>query len=367
VEVNTLNGEDYRGTVTTKEAIKTIFIGELGFERKALGSLTIGYSKGRIITFKLVKQFDIDTLASIEDFEFKRESKNRKGEIIIDKLGCRIRGIRRARVQTQSNFTPYTDEGYRWVKIEGAEYRLDRNQIGDWLEFWGKLASDITEDNGNGTYSVKMKLDSDLPQFLPMFGKRIRLYYRGIIKKCSNCFGPHARKTCNQERVTWIEYVGELMKVKPEIPDEFYGKWAPIVHEIRVKLGGNVKVNSDTAGGVATPAIDQSKANSVKSVTPTGEAPKSLDLVVRQGAVTKTKQVNTNVEKEKRVSDQTQDVEEVNAMLSRLQDQGLEVSSSNVPNQQAGVRFVAVKSNTKSAYDTGHTGRCRSRRKASLN
>ena len=29
VEVNTLNGEDYRGTVMTKEAIKTIFMGEM--------------------------------------------------------------------------------------------------------------------------------------------------------------------------------------------------------------------------------------------------------------------------------------------------------------------------------------------------
>ena len=31
VEVNTIDGVEYRGTVTTKEAIKIIFMGELGF------------------------------------------------------------------------------------------------------------------------------------------------------------------------------------------------------------------------------------------------------------------------------------------------------------------------------------------------
>jgi hypothetical protein len=239
VEVNTLNGEDFRGTVTTKEAIRTIFVERLGFEREALGSFSIGYSKGRIVTFKLINQFDIDTLASVERFEFKRLSKNRSGEPITATLGCRIRGIRRPRAPS-SIPAQYYDEGYRWVKIEEAEYRLEKTQIADWLAFWGKLDSDITEDKieedsedskgghaiGNGTYSVKMKLDSDIPQFLPMFGKHIRIYYQSIVKKCSNCFGPHARKACNQERVTWIQYVSDLMTAHPEIPEDFYGKWA---------------------------------------------------------------------------------------------------------------------------------------------
>jgi hypothetical protein len=216
VEVNTIDGSDFKSTVTTREAIKTIFTEALGFEKSALDSLTIGYSKGRIITFKLKNQFDIDKLSSIEKFEFRRESKNRNGDTVISVLGCRIRGIRQQRGPNSQQFIPYTDEGYRWVKIEGAEYRLDRDQIGDWLNLWGDLVSDIAEDTvetdgddidcdyeiGNGTYSVMMRLRSVLPQFLPMFGKRIRLFYRGIAKKSSNCFGPHARGSCNRQKVT---------------------------------------------------------------------------------------------------------------------------------------------------------------------
>ncbi len=249
VEINTLNGSEFRGTITSKEAIRTIFIEIMGFERSSLGSLTIGYSKGRIVTFKLINQFDIDLLASIENFQFTRESKNHNGDLVTSILGCRIRGIRKSRGSTNDGQAPYQDEGFRWVKIEGAEYRLTEEEIAQWLEFWGTLASDITEDKvedesddsesaqtiGNGTYSVKMRLVRDLPQFLPMFGKRIRLYYRGIEKKCSNCFGPHARRVCNREKVTWIEYVDGLMNEYPDIPEEYFGKWATYVHELRAK------------------------------------------------------------------------------------------------------------------------------------
>ncbi len=36
VEVNTLDGVDFKGTVTTKEAIGSIFVGALGFEKKVV-------------------------------------------------------------------------------------------------------------------------------------------------------------------------------------------------------------------------------------------------------------------------------------------------------------------------------------------
>jgi hypothetical protein len=97
IEVNTIDGIEFKGTVTTKEAIRTIFVDALGFEKETLGSVTIGYSKGRIITYKLINQFDKDTLGSLEEFEFKRHSKNRDGESIEAIMGCRIRGISKNR------------------------------------------------------------------------------------------------------------------------------------------------------------------------------------------------------------------------------------------------------------------------------
>ena len=65
-----------------------------------------------------------------------------------------------------------------------------------------------------------------MPQLIPMHGKRIRLYYRGIIKRCTNCFGAHQRKNCKEENVPWIKYIEQFITNYPEIPKESYGRWA---------------------------------------------------------------------------------------------------------------------------------------------
>ena len=82
---------------------------------------------------------------------------------------------------------------------------------------------------GTGIYSIKMKIERDLPQFMPMYGKRVRIYYRGIVKRCTNCFDPHQRKFCKSEKVPWAEYVRGFAKHFPEIPMELYGKWAKMI------------------------------------------------------------------------------------------------------------------------------------------
>jgi hypothetical protein len=376
VEVNTIDGMEFRGTVTTKEAIKSIFIEQLGFERNSLGSMTIGYSKGRIITYKLLNEFDIDTLSTVEEFEFKRESKNRNGETICSIIGCKIRGIRQRRGPNPNQSTPYSDEGYRWVKIEGAEYRLERNQIGDWLSFWGDLESEITEDKlefdsddsegnheiGNGTYSVKMKLRSDLPQFLPMFGKRIRVYYRGIIKKCTNCFGPHARKSCDRAKTSWIQYVGELMTDRPDIPEEFYGKWAPMVKEMREETN---KITQPPSGGSPTrkstgdPEIISEPAKDNGTYTSNGKE------------ITKTKATDdsqSNVSFTKTASDYT-DVGNMDRKLLKLRGQGIIISTKTntkqpPPSGESSTEATIIDNKMRSLKESS---RGRGRRKTSLN
>ena len=238
VEIQTIDQQPFKGSVTTKEARRLIFEEKLGFKRESLLGFYFSFSGCPIVTFKLNSQFDIDTLESIRTFNFERRFKA-KGVEKVSVLQCMIRGIR-----SREGSSDYKDKGIRWIKVEGCEYRLEAKQITDWLSFFGEIMSDISEDThedsedsdegppvGNGIYSVRMKLSREPPQFLPMFGKRIRLYYRGITKKCTNCFLPHQRKTCKNERVPWMEYVTTFMASHPEIPEEFYGKWAKVTQQ----------------------------------------------------------------------------------------------------------------------------------------
>ena len=59
----------------------------------------------------------------------------------------------------------------------------------------------------------------------------ITIYYRGVQKLCTNCFGPHPRQNCQSERVTWVRYCLNFMEKNRKIPQGFYGKWWKIVNQ----------------------------------------------------------------------------------------------------------------------------------------
>ena len=250
VGIDTLDDEPYKGTITVREAVREIFLGTMEFSKEALASVSIGYNKGRIVTFKLVDKFDIDQLASIEEFTFVRQGQKKDGTIFDQKLGCKIRGIRKPNSRPMQD---NTENQTRWVKIEGCEYRVEKDELLTWMNYLGDTISEITEDRvnlddesgsdeenpgfsvGTGIYSVKMRITRDLPQFVPICGKRIRLYYRDIPKICTQCFGRHPRKGCVMDKVPWVKYVSDFMNKYAYIPKESYGKWGKIVDEWRVK------------------------------------------------------------------------------------------------------------------------------------
>ena len=253
VELQTLDDQTFRGSITLREARKKIFQEILGFKQEELAGLILGYSGCPIVTFKLFSPFNIDLLENFQFFELKRKITVRNEEKT-SILKCKIRGIRTERRVDGKN---YEDTGIRWVKVEGCEYRLEKEQIIEWLSNFGEVRSDLTEDTheesddsaddlprvGNGIYSVKMKLSKDMPQFMPMYGKRIRLYYRGITKRCTNCFQPHQRKHCKNEKVTWFEYVKGFAEIFPEIPRSMYGKWASMTEKLAMMVNPNKKMD----------------------------------------------------------------------------------------------------------------------------
>ena len=59
-------------------------------------------------------------------------------------------------------------------------------------EVQSELVEDVLDDseylegkNATGTYSLKMKLNTPIPNFLPIDGRRIKGYYRGMRKLCT--------------------------------------------------------------------------------------------------------------------------------------------------------------------------------------
>ena len=74
VELQTLDNQVFKGSITLKEARKKIFEEILGFKQSNLSGLILGYSGGPIVTYKLSSQINIDTLESFQFFELERNS-----------------------------------------------------------------------------------------------------------------------------------------------------------------------------------------------------------------------------------------------------------------------------------------------------
>ena len=71
IEIQTVNGEKFKGSVNVKEAKDEIFKGKLGLDVKLLHGIRFGFSTYPVVKFKLKEQIDVDALAYCEHFEFQ--------------------------------------------------------------------------------------------------------------------------------------------------------------------------------------------------------------------------------------------------------------------------------------------------------
>ena len=131
------------------------------------------------------------------------------------------------------------DDGTRLVRVLGCEYRLSESEITNWLSHFGEVLSEISEESfqndgldpdlppvGNGIYLVKMKLTRSLPNWVPMYGRKICFDYPGVKKQCTNCYGAHAKRYCRSERVGMENFVRGFSEIYSFIPCDLYGRLA---------------------------------------------------------------------------------------------------------------------------------------------
>jgi hypothetical protein len=247
IEILSIDNKEFKGTITPTEAMITIFEDVLGFKQENLAGVKIGFNHGRIVTFKLKQQFDVDKLFEWENFSFERSIGKD-----VSSISCLIRGLkdpgkRKATMGVVGAALPttsqYSDDGTRRVRIVGCDYKLLESEIQDWLSIYGEILSDITEEIyedrddpnshsyppvGNGKYVVTMRLKKDIPNWLPIYGRRICIEYKGIKKQCNWCYGPHMRKFCKNEKMTLDEYATRFRLQHPSIPELYYGRLAKI-------------------------------------------------------------------------------------------------------------------------------------------
>ncbi len=58
-----------------------------------------------------------------------------------------------------------------------------------------------------------------------MHGKKVRIFYHGMMKQCNGCFGlGHMKYECKNEKKNWREYL-ETMRKSGNYTDQMFGSW----------------------------------------------------------------------------------------------------------------------------------------------
>ena len=250
IEFNSKNGKKFTGSILPTEIKHGIYIDCLKFpDHENFDGCRTSYKGKLVATIKLIEPIDIDELSSVEYFDFIRINTYR-GKKTEETIGCKIKGIRMKQTSTTNLTTPAPDDGKTMVKIEGCDYRIEEDLMVAWLSLYGKIESHIVEDefvdqketggnNRTGSYSVLMTLDTEIPQLLPIDGRRIKIYHRGITKLCTKCFGKHRKSECKSEGKTeWLDYVENFIIEYPEIPEDYYGRWTYLLNKRREGMDG---------------------------------------------------------------------------------------------------------------------------------
>jgi hypothetical protein len=244
IAVLSRNEEEYRGTVTYNEAKYEIFLKCLDLPEELLHGIKIQFGKGPNISFKLTEQIDVDDLSELEFFEFERQI-TANGASRTETFQCKIKGIRQRRPQAgeQQDYRETSEEPNVFnVKVIGCDYSIEEEEILEWLRMYGETFGKLNENfyydpnpsakpTGDGTYTVKMRIDRQIPQFLPMHGKKVKIEHRAIQILCTNCYGKHPRKVCKSEKVKWMDYVERFMEANQDISNNMIGKWYDIAME----------------------------------------------------------------------------------------------------------------------------------------
>jgi hypothetical protein len=209
-----------------------------------------------MVMFKTKNKFNIDErFANLTTFSYEKKVKTNASLVETHTYECSIRGVR-VQGSGEGTSSARANSRYTWVKIEGAEYQVPPAMIKKWLLQYGDLMTDLSEEleelevssdeeielfkgieMPTGVYSVQMMIKKPIPQFLPMDGKRIKIYHRDIKRMCQNCFsGGHYRAAYPREKVDWMAYVDYFI-MESGFEEEMFGKWVSRVNDWQILNG----------------------------------------------------------------------------------------------------------------------------------
>jgi hypothetical protein len=90
-----------------------------------------------------------------------------------------------------------------------------------------KNSSYIKNSRGFNTpkYELQATINDHIPEWLPMYGKKVRIFYHGMMRQCNGCYKlGHMKWECKEEKSNWKTYVATLRSTG-NFEDVLFGSW----------------------------------------------------------------------------------------------------------------------------------------------
>lgn len=242
VDILRVDEQPLKTNINHHDAYKYVYRRSLGLESSNLHGIALEWQGHPVLVIRVSKPIDIDSLPA--RFSFIKTTNKDTADEIDFKYDCEVRGVRDPNAQRPQEEFPKA----KWVTLEGTWYDMDKPDLLKWMDFYGKPLSDLVEDTikyerelddpsedenisfGSGRHLVKVRLERDIPQYLPCLGKKIKIYYSGIPGLCTNCYkNGHYKANCKNIKVRWIDHVERFIDENHFIPLELFGRWPMVI------------------------------------------------------------------------------------------------------------------------------------------
>jgi len=217
--VLTRNGSKFVGALSRRQCFD-IWVDCFKLPREILHGISLVQAPGRPFLFDFHLHEEISLSALPGTFSHLLEGSTYQGEFVKD-----------------DSEVPLLGEEVQ-IFVRGTRFRLTPVQIKLWLSIFGTLIdepgyikdtelSHISTDD----LTLRMILKRHVYGWLPAFGRKLRVSYKGQPIQCGACFGlGHVRSNCQGERVDWLKYCRILVS-EFNLTTSLLGKWQNLMLE----------------------------------------------------------------------------------------------------------------------------------------
>jgi hypothetical protein len=107
-------------------------------------------------------------------------------------------------------------------------------EIQAWLAKFGTVSSKfdyVRNSMGlrSDIFETEIALNSHVPEYLPIAGRKVQIYYPGIPRSCNNCYQEgHVKRNCKSKKIDWLQRVIQIRQ-SGKFEDELFGGWIALI------------------------------------------------------------------------------------------------------------------------------------------